>query len=85
MMPPLSGGASMKEMNYIRKTYNVPAKRGMLVYWLHSGYKFGEILSARNGRLWIRFEKTRVNVHPTDNLVYFVLNAEGLYEHWMTS
>ena len=57
---------------YIRKTYNVPAKRGRRIKYRNS---YGAIVSAINGCLRVRMDGTsfRVIIHPTDeNLEYLV-------------
>lgn len=62
-------------MRYIRDIYGVPAKRGMRVWWHAGAGKYGRILSADSGRLWIRFDGgKREYVHPTDRLTYFGLD-----------
>jgi hypothetical protein len=55
---------SSGEIGYIRLRYDVPAKRGMLVYNRDNG--FGHILSARNGLLHIRTDNGAFWFHPTD-------------------
>jgi hypothetical protein len=61
-------------MEYVRKTYNVPAKRGGKIrYWWLGSWYYGTITSATNYiRVRMDGEKTRrVNIHPTDiNLQY---------------
>jgi len=58
-------------MNYVRKTYSVPAKRGMRVAWTYRGIQYGKILSAHNGKLWLKLDTgERVLVHPTDGMSY---------------
>ena len=56
-------------MDYIRKTYGVPAKRGGRVTFCGCP---GTITGARYGRLRVRFdgEKDAVPLHPTYNIVY---------------
>jgi len=70
-------------MEYIRKTYNVPAKRGARIEWdgdetakfirgfLYSPRR-GTIVSARDGYLRVRFdnEKTVKILHPTWRVKY---------------
>ena len=59
-------------MQYIRDTYNVPAKRGMII-----GFNrfFVKILSAKNGKLRVQYcgedNKTlRYYIHPTWRVDY---------------
>jgi len=57
-------------MDYIRKYYNVPAKRGGRVIYASSGY--GTIVGRYNTYLRIRIdgEKQIKLYHPTWNLTY---------------
>lgn len=61
-------------MEYIRKTYNVPAKRGGMVKVISSykGIEFdGVITGSKGARLRISINKRRSGLyHPTDNIVY---------------
>ena len=58
-----------KDMEYIRKRYNVPAKRGMKVI---AQRRNGIIVGARNGYLLIRIEgeKDILSFHPTWKMEY---------------
>lgn len=62
-------------MDYIRRTYGVPAKRGMRVEYM-SGRDLelmeGTIVGSRGARLRIRLDGAKVTgiYHPTYNLVY---------------
>ena len=63
-------------MEYIRNTYNVPAKRGMNVLYkdVKDKYHHGVIVGSRGSYLRIKCEtlycgNTR-NFHPTHNLIY---------------
>ncbi len=68
-------------MQYVRKTYNVPAKRGMLVCF--NGGKLGRITSATN-MIHIKAcgsnEKPnyRYRVHPTDDIAYWLPSEQWL-------
>lgn len=60
-------------MEYIRKTYNVPAKRGSRVIYSGDGKEeYGTIVSARGGYLNIRLDgaKRPLPFHPTWKLRY---------------
>lgn len=59
-------------MEYIRRTYNVPAKRGGRVCYTHEGVFYGTILSARGGLIRVRWDNDgRVSsMHPTWALEY---------------
>jgi hypothetical protein len=63
-------------MEYIRRTYGVPAKRGMRVEYM-SGRDYelmqGVIVGSKGARLRIRLDGDRCSgiYHPTYNLVYF--------------
>jgi hypothetical protein len=59
-------------MQYIRKSYQVPAKRGGRVLYLWLGVKKGTIKSAQGGRLRILLdgEKHVRSFHPTWKLQY---------------
>lgn len=61
-------------MNYIRRTYGVPAKRGGRVRYTGGlkGPRFGTIRSARGGYLRIQLDgdKWTGNYHPTWELEY---------------
>ncbi len=71
-------------MEYIRKTYNVPAKRGMRIKWTDCyGHVFnGVITSAKNGRLLVLVDdripnyRGRLILHPTDNVEYLPILAD---------
>jgi hypothetical protein len=56
----------MSSMEYIRKTYNVPAKRGARIRF--QGRKVGRILSARGPHLrvqWDGLPRRTGLIHPT--------------------
>jgi hypothetical protein len=61
-------------MEYIRKAYGVPAKRGGKVKIITSrnGIEFdGVITGSRGARLRISINKRRSGLyHPTDNIIY---------------
>lgn len=65
-------------MEYIRRAYGVPAKRGMRVrYFGNWTDDFGVIISARNGRLRVRMDKPSLRgkvltylLHPTWRIEY---------------
>lgn len=74
----------MKHMEYIRKYYKVPAKRGARVEFYDDTYHFiygflvnekrkkGTIVAARGGYLRVRFDyqKHIVTLHPTWKVKY---------------
>jgi len=70
-------------MEYIRKTYGVPAKRGGRVHFVdgHGEGWDGTIKSARNGKLRVLPDdrvpgcRTRLHLHPTWNVTYLSPNA----------
>lgn len=58
---------------YIRKTYNVNAKRGVRVEWYGGAVTMrGTITGSKNALLRIRLdgEKHSFLFHPTDKLIY---------------
>jgi hypothetical protein len=65
-------------MDYIRRTYGVPARRGGRVIYTDTTGKAwpGVITSARNGRLLVRLDdnlagsRARAKLHPTWNVEY---------------
>lgn len=60
-------------MAWIRKSYDVPAKRGMRIKYTGEGKpEFGTIRSARGGRLSIQIDGIRHTMpfHPTWELEY---------------
>ena len=58
----------MTRMEYIRLTYNVPAKRGMIVV---ANGRPGMITGTYMGaRLRIRVDGVTRNYHPTWNIIY---------------
>lgn len=66
-------------MEYIRKTYDVPAKRGGRVEYTGRGRSdFGTIRSARGGYLRIQIDgfKHALSFHPTWKLRYLGGNDE---------
>lgn len=72
-------------MDYIRRTYGVPAKRGARVRYTDSdGVPFhGRITSARGGRLRVLVDdrvegyRGRLNLHPTWRMEYLTEPAAG--------
>lgn len=60
----------MNDLEWIRKTYNVPAKRGMRIRFM--GNEYGTILSGKHGRLRVRFDGQKIiaALHPTWELEY---------------
>lgn len=72
--------SGMQHMKYIRDTYHVPAKRGMMVCW--DGY-MGKITSA-DGALRVKlicrskFGNRHLRLHPTSDVAYFV-DSEWVY------
>lgn len=71
-------------LDYIRRTYNVPAKRGMRVRYTdgHGGIWNGRITSARGAHLRVLVDdrvdgyRGRLILHPTHNVEYMHSNAE---------
>lgn len=67
-------------MDYVRKTYGVPAKRGGLIaYRTKYRTRMGRITKATH-HIYVRFEDAQfsVPIHPTDeHLTYLPPNAEG--------
>lgn len=65
-------------MEYIRKKYGVPAKRGGRVHYTY-GNKFGTITSASGGYLRIRMdgEKHSRRYHPTWCIEYLTNNENN--------
>ena len=60
-------------MDYIRRTYGVPAKRGMTVTICGDGTRFQARIVGSRGqylRLWIPGGKRSHLYHPTDSLEY---------------
>ena len=65
-------------MDYIRRTYNVPAKRGGRVIYTDANGKAwpGVITAARSGRLLVRLDdnlprsRARAKLHPTWQVEY---------------
>jgi hypothetical protein len=68
-------------MDYIRRAYGVPAKRGLRVrYDIFPGEPNGTITGARDGRLLIRLDgwpkrRRPLTFHPTWNIHYPPTNA----------
>lgn len=62
-------------MEYIRRTYGVPAKRGGRVVYNAQGVQLHlTIISSRGAYLFLRNEETGARsgpYHPTDNIRYF--------------
>jgi hypothetical protein len=63
-------GLAMGCMSYIRKAYNVPARRGGRISF--DGRCTGVIVAARCGRLFVRFDgqKRTTVLHPTWHVEY---------------
>lgn len=62
-------------MEYIRKTYGVPAMRGGRIEYSGKGFlQTGTIKSAKNGRLKVLMDgdKNAGSYHPTWNIRYIV-------------
>lgn len=67
-------------MKYIRRTYGVPAKRGVRVEFTDStGSVFGTIVGSSGQYLRIRWDHSgrTSNIHPTWNMVY-LLSQQGV-------
>ena len=63
----------MSDMEWVRKAYSVPAKRGGRVEYTGSGKSWlGTITSAQGGRLRIRMDgqKRSRRFHPTWEILY---------------
>lgn len=63
----------MGEMESLRCYYDVPAKRGGRIVFTYQGRRAGVILSARDHKLWVRFdgESRRFGpLHPTWEIEY---------------
>jgi len=66
-------------MAYIRRTWGVPAKRGMRVIYTGSGVAMmGRITSSAGGALLVRLDgdarrSRRIRLHPTWHVEYVVL------------
>ena len=65
--------------DYIKKTYNVPARRGLVV--VLEGTKRGVITASDGAHLRVRFEgsKHSVPVHPTWEIVYYSKEGNQLW------
>lgn len=65
-------------MEWVRKYYGVPAKRGGRVEYTDGKPRLGTICSASNGRLNIRLdgEKHPAQFHPTWELRYLDASAD---------
>lgn len=60
-------------MDYIRRAYGVPAKRGARISFVRGQQQvFGTIVGARNARLRVRMdgERTVCSLHPTWRVGY---------------
>jgi hypothetical protein len=61
-------------MEYIRKTYGVPAKRGARVCYTNEGIFYGTILCARGPYIRVRWDgggkRSVSSMHPTWALQY---------------
>lgn len=72
-------------MEYIRRAYGVPAKRGGRIKYTGNPHSvcFGRITSARNGRLRVLLDdrvpgyRGRVTLHPTWEIEYLTTPADG--------
>ena len=61
------------EMESLRRYYGVPARRGGRVAYTWKDRREGEILSAENHKLWIRFDdsgRREGPFHPTWEIEY---------------
>jgi len=68
----LRKGGDRLTMEYVRKAYGVPAKRGMMVEAYYK--KDGKWLLAARGRITSASYNIHINgvpFHPTHNVVYF--------------
>lgn len=80
----LSGGLEGMSLDYIRRTYNVTAKRGMRVRYTDEsgGIWNGRITSAPGAHLRILVDdrvdgyRRRLILHPTYNVEYMPSNVE---------
>jgi hypothetical protein len=81
-------------MKYVRDTYGVPAKRGMLVEVYYQrrpwgeGAAVGDWLLAKRGRITSASSHIHVEgvpYHPTDNVVYYGDDGEVLMDTRETS
>ena len=65
--------------DYIKKTYDVPAKRGVVV--VLEGTKRGVITSSDGAHLRVKFDgsKYSVPVHPTWEIAYFSKDGKQLW------
>lgn len=69
----------MNDMDWVRKAYDVPAKRGMRVKYTGEGRdELGTIKSASNGRLNIQLDgvKHTMPFHPRWKLEYLTPGKE---------
>lgn len=72
-------------MDYIRRAYGVPAKRGARVNYTGGGFDdLGTIVSAKGGRLRVRMDKPSMGgktltfkLHPTWKVEYLKPNEKG--------
>lgn len=70
----------MSGMAWIRKTYGVPAKRGMRVLYTGCGrHEYGTITSAQGGCLRVKLDGRKHSdiFHPTWELTYGHRENEG--------
>jgi len=70
----------MGGMAWIRKTYDVPAKRGMRVLYTGNGrHDYGTITSARDGRIYVLIDgdKHPGHYHPKWKMAYGYRENEG--------
>ncbi len=65
--------------DYIKKTYDVPAKRGVVV--VLEGTKRGVITSSDGAHLRVKFDDSKhsVSVHPTWEIAYFSKDGKQLW------
>jgi hypothetical protein len=67
-------------MEYIRKTYNVPAKRGGRVMWEKSKNKFLGTITSATHLIYVKLDdcsKTkRYGFHPTDPAITYLENTK---------
>lgn len=66
-------------MEYVRRTYGVPAKRGMRISWTWRGDRKNGVITSATSYVFVRFDgdKRSRPLHPCeDGLVYGEGNAK---------
>jgi hypothetical protein len=63
---------NMNHLEYIRKTYGVPANKGQRIRYGSAVKIYGTIIVGMNARLRVRFDnvKRTANLHPTLEVEY---------------